>query len=77
MTNGKGSARRPGKPGAYERGYDAITWLSKSKETRRLDQRGQPVCPSCGMVTNRHYALNPKLICWNCGASFAPLSMRC
>jgi len=31
MTNGKGSTRRPGRPGAYERGYDAIRWESKQK----------------------------------------------
>jgi hypothetical protein len=27
--NGKGSARRPGKRGAYERGYARIRWKSK------------------------------------------------
>ena len=31
MSNGKGSKRRPGKPGAYEQGYDLIRWKSKKK----------------------------------------------
>lgn len=33
--NGKGSKRRPGKPGAYERGYASIKWKSKEKKARR------------------------------------------
>ena len=28
--NGKGSARRPGRPGAYERGYAQIQWTKKA-----------------------------------------------
>lgn len=31
MQNGKGSTRRPGKPGAYERGYTRIKWKSQRK----------------------------------------------
>lgn len=30
-TNGKGDKRRPGKPGAYERGYEAIDWSKGRK----------------------------------------------
>jgi hypothetical protein len=31
----KGSRRRPGKPGAYERGYEAINW-AKGRPVRRV-----------------------------------------
>lgn len=31
MSNGKGSERRPGKPGEYARGWKRINWSKKGK----------------------------------------------
>lgn len=30
--SGKGDDRRPGAPGAYERGFDAIDWSARERE---------------------------------------------
>ncbi len=33
--NGKGDKRRPGKPGAYEEGYQSINWGSRKAEPKK------------------------------------------
>lgn len=39
--SGKGDKRRPSKPGAFERGYDAIDW-SKGRRTPPRAKRENP-----------------------------------
>ncbi len=41
MSAGKGDKRRPGKPGAYERGYEAIDWSKGRKPAARKADLGR------------------------------------
>jgi hypothetical protein len=53
--NGKGSARRPGKPGAYARGFERIQWNKKrggnDKKTMPVSSARGAKASSCALIT--------------------------
>lgn len=53
--NGKGSKQRPGKPGAYAKGYDAIDWSKGRKPS-------QPRKPTVADVLIADYSTKPEWV---------------
>ena len=43
------------------------------QELRLINERGEPICASCGTPTNASYAQHRQLKCWSCGADFPDL----